>query len=144
MRIELLLLSVALVGCANVSPPAPQINEDCLSVAKFARAATHLREIGVPRDQISQYTSTPKILTFPLQAVQDDVYRRTDGGEIMAQEYYDLCVASGFQNLLGALQTKKQHQLEQDQKADHDSAMHPLTLKISSQMGKPAVRQHTP
>lgn len=125
MRTAMLAMLV-LAGCAQTPPaPAPAsqpvvqppvVVQECLDVAKYARAIAQLREIGVSRDDISTFTTTPVVATFPLQFIQYDVFaRRDEGVDTFGPRYYKMCVEHGYENLLATMRT-----MERDRAAAAD------------------------
>lgn len=103
MKLLLVTAALLLVGCAT----EPPVDPDCDHVAKYARAVAQLRDIGVPLNDTTAYSSEPIALTFPFQYVRWKTYQEKDTPGLTAQKTYLTCTAQGYPNLLTSLNAQE-------------------------------------
>jgi hypothetical protein len=102
-----LLITVVLVGCGTQSVREDQqIDEQCVQVAKYARAVATLKGIGVKETDIDSFSNVPAVLTFPFQKVKHEMYQLQTKTPAEAFElFYEACVRVGYDSLVTNMNT---------------------------------------
>lgn len=95
------------VAAGKLPPRVVDESGDCSAVANYSRTIETLKQMGVSRGELDKFAVTPTLTTFPIKAVQKDVYsRKFDNPGQAYSTYYSLCTSTGYENLLNILRNK--------------------------------------
>lgn len=75
-------------------------------MSRYARGIANLRDIGVTREDLTAYTTEPRAVMYPMQAVQAHVYANPQlTGSAIDDALYTRCVLVSYQNMLTELRS---------------------------------------
>lgn len=71
----------------------------CDNIAKFAQGIATIKLAGYDLNALSSFVSEPKVATFPLQIVKQQIFGQDLAPDVAYTKYYGQCVAVGYDAL---------------------------------------------